>query len=420
MLHIESVMQSSSGLAFFKFHLRVGIRLALRVLVAAVALFFALFYLLKPELFIGITAQLISDGLPGGMAAALSCLVFAGIASRRISLGLAGWIRHLPASGSLHRRMAAMAVLTAQFPILLIWMILALAAGRIHGVVVAPFLTGLLFSAAAAALAVIPVQRKYLVIPLAVSAAVLAGSSSWIFLGAGTILIFAADLFAGPVVPVRSRMVFALPNRIAFHLTIVWRALRWRLIMPYITALFPIGLSFFFLANNTVGPRLAVAVVTVNGALGLVLFCGSLANILVSRRPPWPWARSFPVKAATRILNDALVLGLHAVILLVPVALAKFSALWPLAAALPFISIRGARAIHVSGTVRGGVLALLAKESILWVLLIGLFPPASLFLLPAAPVALKEAAKTEKSQKVSRWLELHHLAAGDPLSWSRQ
>jgi len=98
MLHIESVMQSSSGLAFFKFHLGVGIRVALRVLVAAVALFFALFYLLKPELFIGITARLISDGFPGGMAAVLSCLVFAGIASRRVSLGLAGWIRHLPAS----------------------------------------------------------------------------------------------------------------------------------------------------------------------------------------------------------------------------------------------------------------------------------------------------------------------------------
>jgi hypothetical protein len=31
---------------------------------------------------------------------------------------------------------------------------------------------------------------------------------------------------------------------------------------------------------------------------------------------------------------------------------------------------------------------------------------------------LRAAAERERRQKVSRWLELHHLAAGDPQSWS--
>jgi len=413
-------MRPSSAFAFFQFHLGVGIRLALRVLVAAVALFFALFYLLKPEMFIGITAQLISDGLPGGFAVAVSFLVFAGIASRRVCLGLAGWIRHLPASGSLHRRLAVLAVLTAQLPILLIWAILALAVGRMHGVDIVPFLVGLPFSAAAASLAVLPVKGKYLSFFLAAAGAVLAGSSGWYFLGGGILLIIAADLSAGPIVPIRSRMVFTLPKGVGFHLAVVWRALYWRLVIPYLPALFPVGLAALFLANNTVGPRVDTAVVTVNGALGLVLFSGTFANILASRRPPWPWARSFPVKAETRVMNDALIVGMHAAALLVPVGLEDLSALWPLAAVLPFLSIRAVRAIHVSGNVRGGPLPLLVKESILGVFLIGLFPLTSLLLLPAALLALKEAAEKEKSQKVSRWLELHHLAAGDSLSWSRQ
>jgi hypothetical protein len=413
-------MRFFSAFAFLQFHLAVGIRVALRVLVAAVAFFFALFYLLRPELFIGAAAQLISLGLPAGAAAAMSFLVFAGIASRRICLGLTGWIRHLPASGSLHRRLAALAVLSAQLPILLIWTALSIAAHRMYGVSVVPFLAGLPFSAAAASLALLPVRRHHLTLPLAASAAVLAAVSHWLFLGVAVLLTAAADLSAGPLTPTRVRLVFSLPRGVAFHLAIAWRALRFRLFIAYIPSLFLAGLSFFFLANNTASPRLAGTVVRLNGALTLILFCGVLANILASRRPPWPWARSLPLAASSRILNDALLLGLHAAFLLIPVALIAPRALWPLAAALPLLSLRAARAVPLSRDFRSGPLGVLAKESALWALLIGLFPSAALLLLPALPLALKEAANAEKSHKVSRWLELHHLAAGDPLSWSRQ
>ena len=412
-------MRFESALAFFQFHIGVGIRVALRVLVAAVAAFFALFYLLRPELFIGATAQMIANGLLGGLVSALSFLVFAGIASRRVCLGLAGWIRHLPAAGSLQRRLAALAVLTAQTPIVLIWAVLAFAARGMYGVQIIPFLAGLPISAAAASLAVLPLRRKYPVLLLGASAAVLAASSSWLFLAASFGLILAADLSAGPIIPIRRRTVFSLPKGVAFHLAIAWRALRFRLILPYIPSLFLIGLSFFFLANNAAGPSLAATVARLNGALSLIVFCGIFTHILASRRPPWPWARTFPVRAETRIFNDALLLVLHSVLLLIPVALTDPNAVWPLAVCLPCLSIRAARTIPVSGNVRGGPFVLLLRESALWALLIGLYPSASLLFLAAAPLALREAAGVEKSQKVSRWLELHHLAAGDPLSWSR-
>lgn len=158
-------MPHQSGLSFLQFHLGVGIRIALRVLVAAVALLFALFYLLRPELFIGATALMINQGFTGGLACSLSFLIFGGIASRRICVGLTGWIRHLPVSSSLHRRLAALAVLTSQIPIVLIWTVLALAADRMYGSSLLPFLAGLPLSAAAASLAVLPVRRKYLSFP---------------------------------------------------------------------------------------------------------------------------------------------------------------------------------------------------------------------------------------------------------------
>ena len=45
-------------------------------------------------------------------------------------------------------------------------------------------------------------------------------------------------------------------------------------------------------------------------------------------------------------------------------------------------------------------------------------PIVGLLAVLLAPLALRAAAERERRQKVSRWLELHHLAAGDPQSWS--
>jgi hypothetical protein len=52
--------------------------------------------------------------------------------------------------------------------------------------------------------------------------------------------------------------------------------------------------------------------------------------------------------------------------------------------------------------------------------LVCLVPLISVIFFALTPLILRYGTELEKRQKVSRWLDIHHLAAGDPLSWSRQ
>ena len=60
----------------------------------------------------------------------------------------------------------------------------------------------------------------------------------------------------------------------------------------------------------------------------------------------------------------------------------------------------------------------LLAEALVPVALVTLVPWLSAGFLLLVPLALWQAAEAERNQDVSRWHELHHLAAGDPLSWS--
>jgi hypothetical protein len=53
-------------------------------------------------------------------------------------------------------------------------------------------------------------------------------------------------------------------------------------------------------------------------------------------------------------------------------------------------------------------------------MLLTLIPPAALLFAASLPLLLRYGAMQDRGQKVSRWLEIHHLAAGDPYSWSRE
>ena len=67
---------------------------------------------------------------------------------------------------------------------------------------------------------------------------------------------------------------------------------------------------------------------------------------------------------------------------------------------------------------RTGAAGEILGEGLLLAALVALLPWAGLPALAGVPFALRAAAERERRQKVSRWLELHHLAAGDPQSWS--
>jgi len=57
-------------------------------------------------------------------------------------------------------------------------------------------------------------------------------------------------------------------------------------------------------------------------------------------------------------------------------------------------------------------------EGMLLAAAVALLPLGSIVALAATPLAIRAAAERERRQKVSRWQEIHHLAVGDPQSWS--
>jgi hypothetical protein len=406
--------------AVFRFHLHVGIRVAIRIFVPVVSIFFALYYLLSPELFYFSMAQVLDGGfLLSGIATTAVFIFIAGFASRRICLGLSGWIRHFPIKGNVHRRLAGLAVAVALIPALGILGGLAIVAMQLYHVPAVPFLAGLPPAAFSCGLVVLPVEKKLIARLLAVLAAISFSSNSWVFIAGGIILLASADGISGPLIQKKKHRRFHKSIKKMLILSAInWRALRLRPLALYFVSLPFLGASQLFIANNDPSPLLAEKTVIFGGALGIILFCSLLAGVLASRRPPWPWIRSLPWPAKTRIFWDSSFIGLLALPLIIPAGILNPHAMLPLTLSLPLIAVYSAYAIRQTPeSVRGGWGKVLLFGTI-GSLLICLHPWSFVFFLALTPVILRMGTKAEQNQKVSRWLELQHLAAGDSLSWS--
>ncbi len=408
--------------AVFRFHLHVGTRLALRIFVPIVAVFFALYYLLRPELFNSLMVLILEGGfLLSGTITAFFCLIIASFASRRVFLGLNGWIRHLPATGMIHRRMAGIAILFAQLPVLAIMAGLTIVAMKLEKVSAIPYLFGLPLVGLSCGFCVLPVEKNFITRPLAVLAGICFASNNWGFLAVGFPLLIAADGISGPLVKKKKRKRFHRLYRGMFLVaTINWRALRWRSLVPYFLSLPFLGGAQLFVTNNDPAPRLAEQMIRFGGSLSLILFCSIFTKMLASRRPPWPWVRSLPWSARSRILWDTFFIGLHMLPLLVLPGIMNPKSLFALTASLPLFAAYSACSIRhapESSTGSSGRILLLGTIASL---LLCLFPWSSLLFLASLPLILNAGIEAEKHQKVSQWLELHHLAAGDSLSWSER
>ena len=419
---VRDIRARNPAFAFFLFHLHVGTRLALRAFVPLVGAVFALFYILKPEFFLSLMGTLLQTGfLLSGLPTTFFILIVAGLAARRVCLGLSGWIRHLPADSATRRRTAALAVFIAQSPALLILAILGLAASKMIGFSAAPYLAGLPLLGWASSLAVLPVERRILSRVLATLACLCFSSTLWgLFLG-GAVLLAGADKISGPLTLKRKPPDFRRTSPGNFFLfSLGWRALGLRLFIPYLLALFPLGAARLFALNNNPTPALSDAMVRFGGALGLVIFSAFFSHLLALRRPPWPWARSLPWSAKQKVLLDSLFIGLHSLPLLVLTAMISPLAALPLVIASPSLALWAACSVRHTPSSPLGAWGWILTAGTLAALLLSLVPWASFLVLSVSPFILKQAIQIERRQKVSRWLELHHLAAGDSLSWSGQ
>jgi hypothetical protein len=407
----------------FLFHFRVGVRVGLRFLASVLAGLFSAYYLLRPELFVMLGDHIFvrSTRLSRGVILALVLLPAASLMASRIALGLSGWIRHLPAPASRHRRMAALAVLVSLTPLLGVLSGLAfLPAGKNGIIEAAEGSVGVVACAACLSVLVLPVRRPWWGDILGLAAGVLAGTGT--FLGAAAGLAGAAitDAVSGPFLgPARRShraMTGSIPSAFAFlqH----GRAFGTRLALPLFPAALVLGLMELLRINNPLSALTAAAAARFGGAAAVTALLTSSAAISAKRRPPWAWGRSLPISSLRRAGADALFLGALALPAVLAAALLDPRSAAATAAALPYLSFRASAALRPSPDSPRNPILPFALEGLMSAALLALWPWTAALFIPGAAMAARDAARRDRSLKTGRWLELRFAAAGDPLSGS--
>jgi hypothetical protein len=415
-----AIKPHNAFLPLLRFNLRVGGRLAFMRLGPVLAAFLFAFYLLRAEFFFLIVSELDrSGGAVLGTASAFICWMFARWAAPRILLGQTGWVRCLPASESAKRRAALAGLWVSLGPVLVVMGFLYVLSNPEAGGGRFAYLAGLPVLGWAGGISALALENGRLIRPAAFLAAALSASGDWPFLGAGLGLAAGVELLSGAMVkPGPKRFSLApLKNR-GLHFQILWRALGWRLAAAYLAAAPAFSLTVAFLLNNTVTSLQASRARMFGFAMALVTFHAVAAAMMASRRPAWPWLRSLPASARRRVLADAAFLGLASIVFLPPLALADVGSFAAVAASLPALSLGAAASLRQAPLRRTSALGVILLCGSLGALVLTLFPPVCAAFAAACPFFLSAGARLERSRKVSRWLELHHLAAGDPHSWS--
>ena len=307
--------------ALLRFHLHVGARLAMRVLMPVLVAAVGGVTLLGEDFLRSFSVLLWGPGSTGGSGVliAAACYGVAAGAAPRVCRGLDGWLRHLPIHGVAQRRAAGLAIAVSLTPLLLGFTALSLVATKIGRATCLDVLS-LGVCAMAAALLAMPVERPWLARPLALASSVVAVSGGWPLLVAGGVLLIGADLAAGAL-PRDKRASLAgrgtrraigpwtgRLRRAADHLAGVALAgaLGGRLRAP--PARLRVGVR---------GPQRAGAAARAAGGPAGRRLRGRLRlrrprRGAGDRRPAWPWSRSLPWSARRRVRFDAGFLAAHA------------------------------------------------------------------------------------------------------------
>jgi len=407
--------------ALLLFHFKVGARIAAQ---SFAPLFCAILALIMLQVNPGAVVIALALGLYARQPSLFTLTVVAALAlfmafraAPRITQGLGGWIRHLPARGSANRRMAATALLVAQAPLAISLAILALiAAGRGTSDILSGFLRVTLIMASSA-MAAMPVRRQWIAAPLSLAALAIAFGSIRL-VPAAVLALVLADFTSGPLRRSRQRSDFRSVSGFPVNFWIAWRALKWRILPPYGAALIVLGGTLIFLENNALPEALETGATIFGACFAVVLFLSRMSQKLAVRRPAWHFARSLPWSSSSRIVADAVLMSSHSVPILILIVFLDPRVLLTVVAAIPYLALRIAGYIRIipenrvaagvfllEGFVVSGSLALLPWTALLW--LAGSLP------------AYFAAREREQCQRVSRWHERHHAAAGDTLIWSK-
>lgn len=411
------------SLAFLRFHLNVGARLAAKILAPLIAVFFASLYIFKIDFFVVLARALFVDShiVVSGLFYSAITIGASYIISPRICLGLNDWIRHLPLKSRSNRRMALISIFMAQVPVLLSLSLPSLLLSNNLGVNPAVYFFGLPVLGLSSALFVLPIRNSLVIKPFVLFACILSASGNWPMLIAGAFLFLICDLVSGPLVSrKKSQRYNKVTKGLWLSFFMAWRALKWRIGFPYIFSFIILGLTQVFIQNNDLSPVLSGKIYLFSVACSTVVICAFLAHVLAVRRPPWPWSRSLPWSSRRRVLLDAGGFAMSATPLLLMAFVMEKNIIFPLLLSLPALCFLSSWTMGRAFDLRTGAYGTILIFGGIGVLLLCLYPLISIVYLILAPILLKQAVEQERILKVSRWLERHHLAAGDSLSWSQK
>lgn len=409
--------------AFFLFHIRVGARLALRVLAPILAITLFLFYVLRPEFTFELARILFIEGsfVESGTIGMLLLVGLARIVAPRIASGGGGWARSLPIAGRTLRWLAVLSMIVGESPLLAVLGALAWAVTGPSPTQVAIRLWGLLIGAAAAGWACLPSPFPRRTRLLALISCFLSFSGNGTIQGAAVGLLILSAAFPTEAAASRKhrRSRRSLPAAVFFH-GLSLRALRSRIAFAYLPPALVLAAAKLFLENNDLTADAAFSFSLFGLVLSLTVFFGPAADALAARRPAWPWLRALPRSAAARVLDDALFLGLLALPIAGGLALLgrpiREAAL--LAGPTAWLAFRSAGSMREAGDRPFGVFGHIVVEGTILALVVALVPWTSWLLAVAAPFAFLLARDSERRIKPTRWAERRHSSAGDPLSWS--
>ena len=338
----------------------------------------------------------------------------------RLTLGLGGWTRSLPADGVQHRRGVMYGLAIVQIPLAAAVVFAALLTILAYHVPLSwPKLAGAPLALLAAGAAVVPTRRWIVSAPCFAASGILAVLGSWNSFAAAVVLFVIADAVAGALrfsAP-RTAVSAATPGALRMY-RFTWRAIGWRLLAPAPLALLALAAAWFYSRNNALSASDTGFVARLWSAIALALYIGAVGDTVASRRPTWPWLRSLPWSSAQRAVDDAVALGAPALgvalafVVVDPRTVVIALAMLPPLAGLGTVLLRGARGrlTRVSGAmiVTG---ALLGTGT-------AFFPWLAAVALGTTPLLLRYAAHRDRREVVTGWRELHHDAAGDSLAWN--
>ena len=343
-------------------------------------------------------------------------LALAAQAGPTLRLGLGGWLRSLPVTAADYRRAMGVALIVPLAPLLIVVVgAVVLALGVYRSTIDPVRVAGLLWSSVLAGAAGVPVARGWIARPIAAAgsfAALLGGAG----IVGGLVLLVVWDRVAGPVTVPRHQAGGWNQSPRWLGPIVAWRTLGPRLLTTTFLPLVGCGAAYLYRINNGLTVAEAGGVTRLAIEMALVLTLAGMADLLVTRRPSWPWARSLPVGSRARVGDDLITIGLPAA----PTLLAALGLDWrafviglataPVLGLLAVGAMRRApgRLSRASGEflVTGSIVALLVT----------LWPVLTLGGLGAVPLLWWHAARADRRLVVTQWQSLHHHAEGDSLA----